>query len=159
MSQPKVLSVMGLLRPHWKAMMLALFAVAVEAAAELLEPWPLMIVIDNVLQSKPLHGPVVSIVNWFGGDKQSLIEFSVAFVAIIAIAGAASSYLENWLTTTVGQRIMHELRRTVYHHIQRLSLAEHDEKRTGDLVGRVTADIESVQDFVSSALLGIVTNV
>jgi subfamily B ATP-binding cassette protein MsbA len=67
--------------------------------------------------------------------------------------------VQNWLTTTVGQRIMHELRRTVYHHIQRLSLAEHDQKRTGDLVGRVTDDIESVQDFVSSALLGIVTDV
>jgi subfamily B ATP-binding cassette protein MsbA len=139
-------------------MTLALIAVIVESAAELLEPWPLKIILDYVLQSKPLHGPIVTVVHWFGGDKQSLIEFSVAFVAVIAVAGAASSYLENWLTTKVGQRIMHDLRRTVYHHIQRLSLAEHDEKRTGDLVGRVTDDIESVQDFVSSALLGIVTD-
>jgi subfamily B ATP-binding cassette protein MsbA len=54
---------------------------------------------------------------------------------------------------------MHDLRRTLYHHIHRLSLAEHDEKRTGDLIGRVTSDIESIQDFVTSALLGIVTNV
>ena len=54
---------------------------------------------------------------------------------------------------------MHDLRRTVYHHIQRLSLADHDKTRTGDLIGRVTDDIESVQDFVTSALLGIVTNV
>ena len=54
---------------------------------------------------------------------------------------------------------MHDLRRTLYHHIHRLSLAEHDEKRTGDLIGRVTSDIESIQDFVTTALLGIVTNV
>jgi subfamily B ATP-binding cassette protein MsbA len=47
----------------------------------------------------------------------------------------------------------------VYHHIHRLSLAEHDQKRTGDLIGRVTSDIESIQDFVTSALLGILTSV
>src|SRR6185295_9085999 len=68
-------------------------------------------------------------------------------------------FLESWITATVGQRIMHELRSTVYHHIQRLSLADHDEKRTGDLIGRVTSDIESVQDFVTTSLLGIVTSV
>jgi subfamily B ATP-binding cassette protein MsbA len=54
---------------------------------------------------------------------------------------------------------MHDLRRTVYHHIHRLSLAEHDQRRTGDLIGRVTSDIESIQDFVTSALLGILTSV
>jgi ATP-binding cassette, subfamily B, bacterial len=47
----------------------------------------------------------------------------------------------------------------VYHHIHRLSLAEHDDKRTGDLISRVTSDIDSIQDFVTTALLGIVANI
>ena len=47
----------------------------------------------------------------------------------------------------------------LYNHIQRLSLAEYDETRTGDLISRVTSDIDSVQDFVNSALLGILVNV
>ena len=80
-------------------------------------------------------------------------------MAAIAVAGAVSSYLNTSLTANVGQWVMHDLRRTLYHHIHRLSLAEHDEKRTGDLIGRVTSDIDSIQDFVTSALLGIVTNV
>jgi subfamily B ATP-binding cassette protein MsbA len=54
---------------------------------------------------------------------------------------------------------MHDLRRTLYRHIHRLSLAEHDKKRTGDLIGRVTSDIEAIQSFVTTALLGILTNV
>ena len=49
----------------------------------------------------------------------------------------------------------HDLRRTLYHHIQRLSLADHDQARSGDLITRVTSDIEAVQDFINSALLGI----
>jgi hypothetical protein len=60
MTKPKVLSVIGLLRPHWKAMTVALFAVGVGSVAELLEPLPLKIVLDYVLQSKPLHGPIVT---------------------------------------------------------------------------------------------------
>ena len=80
-------------------------------------------------------------------------------MAAIAVAGAVSSYLQSYLTTNVGQRIMHDLRRTVYHHIHRLSLAEHDQKRTGDLISRVTSDIDSIQDFVTSAMLGIVANI
>ena len=80
-------------------------------------------------------------------------------VAVIAIVGAISSYLENYLTTSVGQSVMHDLRRTLYHHIHRLSLAEHDEKRTGDLIGRVTTDIEAIQAFITTALLGILSSV
>jgi len=140
-------------------MTVALFAVAVAAGMELLEPWPLKIVLDYLLQGKHLSKWLMVAVGWVGNDKLGVLNFAVAAVALIAIVGAASSYLENWLTTTIGQHVMHDLRRTVYHHIQRLSLAEHDEKRTGDLIGRVTDDIESVQDFVTTALLGIVTNV
>ena len=44
--------------------------------------------------------------------------------AVIAVVGAASSYLEKYLTTSVGQWVMHDLRRTLYQHIHHLSLAE-----------------------------------
>ena len=159
MKKNKTLSVLELLRPHWKGMTVALIAVAIAAGMELLEPWPLKIVLDYLLQGRHLPAWAMAVVAWIGNDKLAVLNFAVAAVAVIAIVGAGSSYLENWLTTTIGQQIMHDLRRMVYHHIQRLSLAEHDEKRTGDLIGRVTDDIESVQDFVTTALLGIVTNV
>jgi len=159
LSKPKTLRIIELVRPHWKAMTLAFLAVAVESGTELLEPWPLKIVLDYLLQAKRLPDWMMSTVHWIGNDKLAVLNFAVVAVGVIAVAGAASSYAENWITASVGQRIMHDLRRTVYHHIQRLSLAEHEEKRTGDLIGRVTNDIESVQDFVTSALLGIVTNV
>jgi subfamily B ATP-binding cassette protein MsbA len=80
-------------------------------------------------------------------------------VAAIAIVGAVSSYTEKYLTTSVGQWVMHDLRKTLYQHIHHLSLAEHDEKRTGDLISRVTGDIQAVQEFITSALLGMLVNV
>jgi ATP-binding cassette subfamily B protein len=155
---PNALSIVGLLRPHWKAMTIALMAVAGESTAALLEPWPLKIVLDYLLQSRPLPGWMMPVVGWIGAGTLAVLNFAVLAVAVIAVIGAVSSYLNTYLTTNVGQWVMHDLRRTLYHHIHRLSLAEHDEKRTGDLIGRVTSDIESIQDFVTSALLGIVTN-
>ncbi|MCX6633642.1 MAG: ABC transporter ATP-binding protein [Acidobacteria bacterium] len=157
--KPKGLSIIDLLRPHWKALTLALLAVAGETATDLLEPWPLKIVLDNLLQSKRLPGWMSGVLGWMGPDKLAVLNFAVLAVAVIAVVGALSSYLEKYLTTSVGQWVMHDLRRTLYHHIHRLSLAEHDQKRTGDLIGRVTSDIEAVQSFITTALLGILTNV
>ena len=157
--KPKGLSIVDLLRPHWKALTLALLAVVGETATDLLEPWPLKIVLDSLLQSKRLPGWLSGVVGWMGPDKLAVLNFAVLAVAVIAVAGALSSYLEDYLTTGVGQWVMHDLRRTLYHHIHRLSLAEHDQKRTGDLIGRVTSDIEAIQSFITSALLGILTNV
>jgi subfamily B ATP-binding cassette protein MsbA len=58
----------------------------------------------------------------------------------------------------VGQWVLHDLRQTLYFHIQRLSLAYHDQKQTGDLISRVTSDIDAIQSFISSELLDAVIN-
>jgi subfamily B ATP-binding cassette protein MsbA len=79
-------------------------------------------------------------------------------MALIALVGALSGYAEKYLTTKVSQWVAHDLRRALYQHIQRLSLAEHSESRKGDLLTRMTSDISSIQDFINSALLGIIVN-
>ncbi len=149
-----------LLRPHRTVLALAFLAVLGEAATDLLEPWPLKIVFDYVFGTKHIPAWLSGILEpTFGLTKVGILHFAVAAVIVIAVAGALSSYAEKYLTTSVGQWVMHELRRVLYHHIQRLSLAFHDRKRTGDLISTVTADIDAIQDFISQALLGIVVNV
>ena len=154
------LRIIDLVRPHWKALSIALVAVLCEALTDILEPWPIKIVVDNIKQTNKLPGGLGGIITrLFGQNHYAVLNFAVAAVAVIAIVGAVSSYFEKYLTTSVSQWVGHDLRRTLYQHIQRLSLAEHDESRTGDLITRVTSDIEAVQDFINSALLGILVNV
>ncbi|HEV7396407.1 MAG TPA: ABC transporter ATP-binding protein, partial [Pyrinomonadaceae bacterium] len=149
-----------LLRPHWKALALAFVAVLGETLTDLLEPWPLKIVFDNILGSKKMPAWLASAVHsTIGTDKLSILLFVALAVLAIAFVGALSSYTQKYLTTSVAQWVGHDFRRTLYHHIQRLSLSYHDNKRTGDLISRITSDIESIQDFVSQALLGMVVNV
>ena len=154
------LRIIYLVRPHWKALSIALVAVLCEALTDILEPWPIKIVVDNIKQTNKLPGGLGGIITrLFGQNHYAVLNFAVAAVAVIAIVGAVSSYFEKYLTTSVSQWVGHDLRRTLYQHIQLLSLAEHDESRTGDLITRVTSDIEAVQDFINSALLGILVNV
>ncbi|MCX6621746.1 MAG: ABC transporter ATP-binding protein [Acidobacteria bacterium] len=149
----------ALFRPHWKALSLALVAVVGETVTDLLDPWPLKIIVDNLLQSKPLPPWLAGIVSHVaGGNQYAVLNFAVLAVAVIAVVGAVSAYTEKYLTTSVGQWVMHDMRRALYQHIHHLSLAEHDEKRTGDLISRVTSDIEAVQSFITSALLGMLVN-
>lgn len=76
---------------------------------------------QNILKAKALPGMVGQVVTRvFGDGTFAVLNFAVAAVATIAIVGSISVYFESYLTS-VSQWVGHDLRRTVYHHIQRLS--------------------------------------
>jgi ATP-binding cassette, subfamily B, bacterial len=147
-------TILHLLQPHWKALLLGLTAVAAETLAGLLEPWPLKVVLDSVLHTKQSHDWLSRLVPaTFGQDSLAILKFTAVAVILIAAMGAIGTYVEKQTITAVGQRVMHELRRTFYWHIQRLSMSYHDNKRTGDVISTVTNDIDSIQSAVSSGVL------
>ena len=153
------LNLRELLKPHIGTLLLGLLAVVGEGLANLLQPWPLKIVLDDVLRSRASHGATI---NWVhrvvGTSDLAMLKFACAAVLAIALLDAISSYAEKYLTTSVAQWISYDLRRTIYSHIQKLSLAFHDQKRTGDLISRVTSDIDSIQSFITQGLLGVLIN-
>lgn len=140
--------------------MLATLAAVGDGVADLLGPVPLKVVLDNILGHKPptswLNSLMLSVT---GADRLAAVRFAAAAVLVIAVFGALCAYAEKLLSTTVGQWVMHDLRQRLYFHIQRLSLAYHDQKSTGDLVSTVTSDIDSIQSFISSNLLDALINV
>jgi subfamily B ATP-binding cassette protein MsbA len=149
-----------LLRPHWKALSLAFVAVLVEGLADLFDPWPIKIVLDYALGSHPLPAWIAGFVlDTFGGSKLAVIHFAAVATVVVAAVGAVASYTENYLTTKVGQWVMRDLRQTLYHHIQRLSLPFYDRNTTGDLISRVTTDVDALQSFVSLSLLSMLMDV
>ncbi|HKT24881.1 MAG TPA: ABC transporter ATP-binding protein [Terriglobales bacterium] len=156
---PRRLTIRTLLRPHLGALAFGLLAVIGESAANLLEPWPLKIVLDNVFHSKKASGWLEHFVHSVAGDdKLVILKFACLAVLGIAALDAVCSYAEKYITTSVGQWVTHDLRRALYSHLQRLSLAYHDQKRTGDLISTVTSDIDSIQSFITSGLLGVLIN-
>ncbi len=153
------LSIRSLLRPHIGALTLGSIAIAGESAANLLQPWPLKIVLDEVLRSHESHAWAMRMVHRLvGSDTLAILKFACVAVLAIAVLDAICTFGEKYLTTSVGQWVSYDLRLTLYAHIQKLSLAFHDHKRTGDLISRVTDDIDAIQSFIMNGLLGVLIN-
>ena len=122
-------------------------------------PWPLKIILDNVVGAH--HLP-----KWFddflgsataglGPGKMKIAAVAALGAVLIAIIGSVASYIDNYYTESVGQWVAHDLRMRTYHHLQRLSLAYYDSHQTGQLLSTITDDIQTIQSFASSATLGI----
>jgi len=74
-----------ILRTHWKALLFACVAVIGETAADVLEPWPITIIVDNILQGKKLSGPIgAAVVSLFGTNQSAMLEFALAAVLLMA---------------------------------------------------------------------------
>jgi ATP-binding cassette subfamily B protein len=143
-----------LLRPYRGMLALAFVAMAIESAAAVWEPWPIKLIVDNVLGGKPLH-PAWAQWAIFGTSPLAILNASVLALLAITVIGGAGSFAQKYLSTSVGQRITQDLRQSLYHRVHALPLSFFETRRTGDLIVRLTSDVDAAQAFVSTALLGI----
>src|SRR5476651_1481479 len=98
-----------LARSHWKALTLAFLAVMGETLADIAEPWPIKVVVDNVLLDKKLPARLQAIVTLLPHNAFATLNFALGAVLVIAAVGAISSYSEKFLTTSVAQWVAHDL--------------------------------------------------
>jgi len=148
-----------LLRPYRGWLAIILLATAVETAMGLAAPWPLKIVLDNVIGGDQPPGWLRQIASWLPGDGvMQTAAFAAISTVIIAAVGALASYLDNYYTESVGQWVANDLRVRVYDHLEHLPLAYYDTHQTGTLLSTITDDIATIQGFASSATLGIVVD-
>jgi ATP-binding cassette subfamily B protein len=108
------------LKPYRVAFLFAFFQVALISALELLKPWPLKIVIDNVLQQQPLDWTLTA-----GWSRESLLLGACGAMITIYLVLGVISVVNNYTTIRIGQGMVNDLRRDLYAHLQRLSLAFH----------------------------------
>lgn len=145
--------VLSALRPYRTLFSLALLQVVFIGAVELLKPWPLKIIIDNVLTGKPVVWAFAS--DW--SREQLLLAVCLGLVAIYIILGGLS-LVNNHTTIRIGQSMVNDLRGALYNHLQRLSLAFHNQRQVGDLLYRVTADTYSIQTLTMNGVFPILTS-
>src|SRR5580692_12016197 len=124
----------------------ALAQVFLIAGFNLLKPWPLQIVIDDVLQGRAAPLPPATL----------LIAACAAMVVINLGAGLLELW-HNYSTIAIGQRMVNDLRGALYAHLQRLSLAFHSRQKVGDLLYRITADSFAVQTMIMNGMLPILS--
>lgn len=147
---PRRLSLFGLLGPHWRLLLVAAAAMLVQGVTELLEPWPLKVIFDYVLGGKPVPAWLEP---WlFGRDRLAVLDAAALAVVAVALVNAVSAYVDKYYSSTVGKRVGFDLRHRLYHHVQRLSLSFYERRQTGDMVVRLTSDIDAAEDLITATL-------
>ncbi|HEX4441691.1 MAG TPA: ABC transporter ATP-binding protein [Thermoanaerobaculia bacterium] len=147
------------LRPYRWPLTFAFVAMIFETATDLAEPWPLKIVLDSVIGRHPLPRFLQPLHDLLGSHKFGAIAIAAIATVAIALVSSVASYFDSYLTTSVGQFLAHDLRRKVYHHLQRLSLSYYDHHKLGNILSTITDDIDNVQSFFSASLLSIAIDI
>src|ERR1700722_10043916 len=150
----------SLIRPYRRTLVVIFLAMLVETVMSLATPWPLKIILDNVIGSHKLApwlhhliGPMLE----NGSRLQVAFLAAVAFVLIAALQSIAS-YIDNYYTENVGQWVAHDLRMRMYEHLQRLSLGYYSSHETGGILSTLTTDIQTIEGFASSSTLSILVD-
>jgi ABC-type multidrug transport system fused ATPase/permease subunit len=149
----------SLSRPYRKWVFIILVAMLIEAVMSVATPWPLKIIIDDVVG----HGTLPHWLHWTRFLNPSNNKFVMAAVVafgfvLINTIGSLAGYVNNYYNESVAQHVANDLRRRIYHHLQHLSLSYYDTHQTGKLLSTITADVSTIQDFASSTILTILVD-
>ncbi|UKO99536.1 ABC transporter ATP-binding protein [Nostoc sp. UHCC 0870] len=131
-------------------------ALLIETGLRLLEPWPLKYVFDYILI--PAHTNTVNIPNTFGFSPIVLLTLSAVAIVVISGVGSIAAYLSTYGMSLAVVRVLSEVRGDVFNHLQHLSLSFHQKSKGGDLITRVTADIEKMRTVTVKTALPLFTN-
>jgi ATP-binding cassette subfamily B protein len=94
-----------------------------------------------------------------GANDTRALSLNAAGIIVIAIVTGVLGVIQTLLSNQVGQRVMHDLRASVFRHLQRLSLAFFTRTRTGEVQSRISNDIGGVQNVVTNTATSIASNV
>jgi ATP-binding cassette, subfamily B, bacterial len=90
--------------------------------------------------------------------RTGLLTLLALGMIIVSVANSSFSVSQTYVSTKVGQRVMHDLRTAVYSHLQRMSLAFFTRTRTGEVQSRIANDIGGMQATVTTTATTLVSN-
>ncbi len=152
--------VASLLRPYRGRVVLISSLALLQIGMNLLAPWPLKVVVDNVLSDYPLPPPVDAFVNAIVGDSQvGLLVLIVLGGLVLNVLTEVIRMLHTQVTVDTGQRIVYSLREQLLGHLQALALRHHVVTNTSDSVYRLESDAYSINDLVIGGVFPLLTSI
>jgi ATP-binding cassette, subfamily B, bacterial len=131
-----------LFRPYRWSLTFVLILVGASSLVSLVNPFLIRAVIDVALPQR----------------RMGLLTVLALGMIVVSIANSSFSVSQTYVSTKVGQRVMHDLRTSVYQHLQRMSLAFFTKTRTGEVQSRIANDIGGMQATVTTTATTLVSN-
>ena len=144
-----------LIRKQWGPLTVAILAMLAEIGLRLLEPWPLKIVFDYLIPTGSGAAPG----GLAGLSTAGVLGLAAGSLVVITAMRAAENYLATVNLALVGNRVLTEVRGDLYRHLLRLSLSYHTRARGGDLVTRLTGDVNRLQEVAVTAVFPLFIHV
>lgn len=126
--------------PYKKKLAVAVFCMAVSGLSNVVVPWLIKDVIDKVLANK---------------DTQTLNFICIGILVLFVIRGFFY-FWQKYLMSYIGQRIVNDIRETLYRHIQSMSLSYFDKRKTGNIMSNLTNDVTALQTAIADNLISFV---
>lgn len=145
------------LRPHRRKLGASLFAALGVALMTLARPWPLKIVIDNVLIPRSAPSSRGSLDIFQELDAMTIILLATGAVLVIAALRGLLVYAREVMAKSVGHQVIAEIRLAMFSHIQRLPQSYHDYRQTGELMTRLTGDMNLLQELLVDTVVSLGT--
>jgi ATP-binding cassette subfamily B protein len=134
--------IIRLFRPYRWSLLFVLILVGASSLVSLINPFLIRAIIDDALPK----------------GRMGLLAVLAIGMIVVSIANSSFSVSQTYVSTKVGQRVMHDLRTSVYSHLQRMSLAFFTRTRTGEVQSRIANDIGGMQATVTTTATTLVSN-
>jgi ATP-binding cassette subfamily B protein len=134
--------ILRLFRPYRGRLTVVALLVGLSSLVALASPFMLREVLDVALPQ----------------GRTGLLALLALGMIVVAVATSVFSVLQTYISTGIGQRVMHDLRTAVYAHLQRMPLAFFTRTRTGEVQSRIADDIGGMQSTVTSTATSLVSN-
>lgn len=147
------------LRNHVLAFSCGVLLVLAETLADLAMPWPLKVIVDGVIGGEPQHGWLAQAIAGGSLRREDVLARALVATALLVALSAVFDFGSDYLMNSAGQRVVSRIRGALFSHLQRLSIGFHDRQRVGDLVGRLTVDIDRTQNMLVAIFDTLIPNV
>ena len=145
-SSPPVPRTIRLFKPYKFRVISVAVLILVTASVGVVNPVLIKVVFDSALFPPS------------GGPDMHLLWVLAAVMSSIAVLNGVMGVIQTYMTNTVGQSVMRDLRDAVYAHLQGMSLGFFTSTRTGEIQSRVSNDVGGIQSVVTSTLTDTISN-
>lgn len=146
-----LLRALAYLRPYWRFATASAVLTVLAALSGLLAPWPLKIIVDNVLGAEPLPRILARLTGFSAREKSTLLAAVVVASLLITLLHHGITVLQSYVTTSFEQRMILDFRGDLFAHAQRLSMAFHDRRRAGGLIYAINFQADAAAGVVMAA--------
>jgi len=131
----------GYLTPYRKSILYSMAAVLVFSVTSVLLPLIVKITIDSALVS--------------GAEQNKILTICITLFFIAVIFNFISNYFQELIVGRIGERVLIQLRRNMFEHLQRVSLSFMDKTQVGSMMSRLQGDVGALQEFCHTVTVGL----